>query len=284
MARFNGMEIHTDSIKNKSIDRVLPILEEEQIFMCRQMLPRLKPGHLVLDVGTGSGVFAIWAAKQNCMVIAIDINDRALEMAKSNASRNDIKICDRMEDLTAGSICFLLKRFDRDFDLGLFDTIILAPPYNPTYPGITTATHAQAGEDGQECFNNQIALVPKMLKEGGVCIGNQMTTVKDSKLTFLSTISTSFENHCSLYFTRILPSDINSNTFLEQQYQNHLQSTKVKEYINRSTNSYDQLSLVYYEITKVRNDFNFIEFEHTQKLQASWADRISLHCEIVNNI
>src|SRR5215213_8243121 len=91
IAPFDEFEIHADPITDPRRDRVLPVMEEEQIFMCRQMDRRLReapPGGLALDVGTGSGVFAIWAAARGCQVLAIDVSARSLAMAADNAKRN----------------------------------------------------------------------------------------------------------------------------------------------------------------------------------------------------
>src|SRR5438105_3735427 len=87
VAFFDGITIEADSITDPRWDRVLPILEEEQIVMCRQMVPLLWPGARVLDVGTGIGVFAIWAAAHGCHVTGIDISARALRTARQNATR-----------------------------------------------------------------------------------------------------------------------------------------------------------------------------------------------------
>jgi 16S rRNA G966 N2-methylase RsmD len=283
-ASFDGMTIQTDSFNDRRIDRVLPILEEEQVFMCRQMTPKLNSGEIVLDVGTGSGVFAIWAAKNGCKVVAIDINRRALDLAKENAISNNIRVCSTKEELTDGSICFLLKKFNADFNQGLFDTIFLAPPYNPTYPGITAALHAHAGENGQDCFNEQIALVPKSLKEGGCCIGNQMTTVNDSKIAFLDAVIKSFAGKCRASYTRILSNDIDTESFLNCQYQNRLQLPGMREYISRVSEFNQNFALIYYEITSSNQKFNVSEFVHSQKVSKTWEDRKSLHRLIIENI
>ena len=95
-AFFDGITIEVDRITDPRWDRVLPILEEEQVYMCRMMEPilRAKPGARVLDVGTGSGVFAIYAAKHGCRVVAIDISPRALRFARHNAKNNGIHTVD----------------------------------------------------------------------------------------------------------------------------------------------------------------------------------------------
>src|SRR5437762_8391941 len=90
-ASFDDLEIRTDRMTDPRWDRVLPIFEDEQVLLTRLFEDRLVPGQLVLDVGTGSGVFAIWAAKKGrCRVIAVDVSPRAIQFARSNAKRNSI--------------------------------------------------------------------------------------------------------------------------------------------------------------------------------------------------
>ncbi|MCK4303289.1 MAG: 50S ribosomal protein L11 methyltransferase [Candidatus Eisenbacteria sp.] len=186
LAFFDSLLIEADSIRDSRWDRVLPILEEEQIFMSRLMGKNLAPGMRVLDVGTGSGIFAIVAARvYKCRVLAIDVSPRACMFAKQNAAVNQldpIEGPDAYRDAPDASICVAQEPFDENFAVnhhGLFDAVILSPPYNPTHPGFRddVALHAFAGPDGQLEFEKQIALVPQCLDpDGGICIGNQMTT------------------------------------------------------------------------------------------------------------
>ena len=53
---------------------------------------RVNPGETVIDIGTGSGVLGIFAAKQGGIVSATDIDHYAIETAKRNASLNKVRI------------------------------------------------------------------------------------------------------------------------------------------------------------------------------------------------
>ena len=49
------------------------------------------PARAALDVGTGSGVQAIWAARHCERVVAVDVNPRALNLAAFNARLNEVE-------------------------------------------------------------------------------------------------------------------------------------------------------------------------------------------------
>ncbi len=60
------------------------------LFLAENM--KIKKGETVIDVGTGSGILAILAAKLGGKVSATDTDIDAIETAKRNAARNDVII------------------------------------------------------------------------------------------------------------------------------------------------------------------------------------------------
>jgi len=89
----------------------------------------VKPGMTVADVGTGSGILAIGAAKLGASTVkANDIDTLAVDIAKGNATANDVDI-EFGVDMPAGTYDILVANILADVIIGLADDLIarLAP-------------------------------------------------------------------------------------------------------------------------------------------------------------
>lgn len=108
-------------IADKSVSREDDVFglgrEEEILFDC---LP--KNNKSVLDLCTGSGIFAILLAKSAEKVTAVDINPRAIRYAKFNAMLNSV------------NVEFMVSNLYENVR-GKYDLIVSNPPYNPFFGG-----------------------------------------------------------------------------------------------------------------------------------------------------
>jgi len=76
----------------------------------RALETRLKKGRSILDVGTGSGILAVAAAKLHALEVwALDIDELAIEGAREAAKKNDV--ADRVR-IRKGGLGRVRKRFD----------------------------------------------------------------------------------------------------------------------------------------------------------------------------
>ncbi len=303
VAFFDKIRIDADRITDPRWDRVLPILAEEQVFMCRAMKMRklLSPGLQVLDVGTGSGVFAIWAAAHGCHVQALDCSPRSLRFTRHNLHHQQNA---DLIDKEKGKVKPFLADF-KDYAKETedrFDIIFLASPYNPTAPGIMPAQHAAAGPLGQDLFYEQLPLALKLLQPGGKIIGNHMAFHQKGQSAewWKETISQYAEGKkFYLSYTPILKEpEYVAREFLQQQYVNFLEPTlslnpsrdAIQDYITSQTSdSKSVFGLYYFEIEVPDQSISrklSVEIERIGLAihpPATWQDRINLHRIIVEH-
>lgn len=102
-------------------------------------------GHNVLDVGTGSGAVALWAARLGAVVTAIDIHPLAVRTAQSNAEINGLNIAVLQSDLF-GALPLDAR----------FDWVFVNPPYYPRNPK-TLSEHAFFAGENLEYFRRFFA-------------------------------------------------------------------------------------------------------------------------------
>ena len=112
------------------------------------------PGEKVLEVGCGSGVVSIHCAKNGCEVTAVDVNPRAVELARRNAGANgaDIPVC---ESDVYGNVD------------DVFDTIVFNLPYLPVDEEGLLAKAWSGGPDGLGPLPRLLEGAPDHLVPGG---------------------------------------------------------------------------------------------------------------------
>lgn len=122
----------------------------------------------VLDIGVGSGVIAVTIAAEinEANVVALDISEDALDVARKNAS--DLKVADRVE-FRHSDLFAALKQGE------MFDLILSNPPYiaEPDYSGLMKEVLADpkislvAGTEGMDIITKLVRHAPDYLASGG---------------------------------------------------------------------------------------------------------------------
>lgn len=111
-------------------------------------------GERVLDMGTGSGVNAILAARNGAEVLAVDINPHAVEAARANVERNGVA------DRVAVGRSDLFHEVEGRFDLVVFD-----PPFRWMKP--RDWAEASITDEGYRSLTAFFATVRERLTETG---------------------------------------------------------------------------------------------------------------------
>ncbi|MGL6196469.1 MAG: peptide chain release factor N(5)-glutamine methyltransferase [Thermoguttaceae bacterium] len=167
-----------------------------------------KPGQplKICDVGTGSGAIAVTIAKHvpDCTVIAIDVSDAALEIAKRNAESHEVsnKITWLKSDLfaeiqpgsNANSSSSGGNSADEACESGnLFDIIVSNPPYisqaeydelDPEVKNFEPLTALLAGNNGTEIIERLILQAYACLKPGGAIMIEVSPMIADKVAEF----------------------------------------------------------------------------------------------------
>lgn len=94
------------------------------------------PAGRLLEVGTGTGLVAIHAARAGHDVVATDVNGAAVRLARGNARRAGVDVGVVRADLTAG------------LRVAAFDAVVCNPPYLPTGDDERLAGPINAAFDG----------------------------------------------------------------------------------------------------------------------------------------
>jgi release factor glutamine methyltransferase len=140
--------------------------------LCEAAIRFLRVKHIskprLLDLGTGSGVIAVTLAAEleGASVVALDISDEALKVARKNAA--DLGVSERIE--FRHSDFFRALQDDEKFDL-----ILSNPPYisEPEYPTLQKEVLHDpkiamlGGADGLDVVRVIVAEAPRFLAGGG---------------------------------------------------------------------------------------------------------------------
>lgn len=155
-AYFMGLEFRV------SEDVLIPQPDTE--ILVEQVLNSFAGKAKILDLCTGSGCIAISLKKQlpDCEIIASDISEKALAIAKNNAKLNNVKIFFKKSNL--------FENFVEKFDI-----IVSNPPYIATEVIPTLSEEVQkepilaldGGKDGLDFYRKIIEFSRNYLNENG---------------------------------------------------------------------------------------------------------------------
>jgi release factor glutamine methyltransferase len=118
----------------------------------RALIDEVRPGDRVLDMGTGSGVNAILAARAGADAVGVDVNPAAVEAARANAERNGVTARFAVSDV--------FSAVEGDHDL-----VVIDPPFRWFAP--RDLTEAAIADEGYAALRRFFAGVPDRLRPGG---------------------------------------------------------------------------------------------------------------------
>jgi len=130
--------IVTDNFLLPEKDRVFPLSEDESIYFANKI--NFGSNENILDIGTGSGIYALLLAKKAKHIVATDINDKALSYAYFNTVFNDL----------THKIELIKSDVYDNISNERFDRIISNPAIIPTPRGSEFFIHSDGGSFGTD--------------------------------------------------------------------------------------------------------------------------------------
>jgi hypothetical protein len=296
VAHFDGITIEADPITSARPDRVLPCLEDEQVFFCRMVEALLNDeegsstaGKRAVDLGTGSGVFALHAAtRMQMQVTGVDCCDRALDFAGFNkrtrekASRAGVAACSFHKVSDWSETPDLLK--------DPVDFVFLNAPFSPCLGASSLPPCADGGPDSQREFINALNVAQKLLTPGGRLFAVQLL-MTDARGNPLYDFSSGSGTGCGWAEIRIYPiltkATIPAAEFIDSVYSNSLSGKP--EIPNDLRDAH--FCYAFIEFTKAVNTAQVPHIFHCQRddipiadlPQWDWASRIGWHRAVLEN-
>ncbi len=150
----------------------------------------IKEDDVVLDMGTGSGIIAIMAARKARLVYAIDVNEKALATAMLNAKMNNI---------SGNKIRFIRGSLFEPLKGKRFSLIIFNPPY---LYGVPSTPYEMAIETTPSLLIKFLAQAKRYLTNNGRIV-LAYSTLSSSKLLWRMIIKCSWS--CKFLAYKKLP-------------------------------------------------------------------------------
>ena len=128
------------------------------------------PCDTLLDLGTGTGIAGLLAARDARHVWATDVTDRAVRFTEFNRRLAG------MENMTVG------KGDLYEPVVGLtFDRIVIHPPYVPAKVRRSDHVFAVSGDDGEQIIRRTVEGLPQYLRPGGRFYSLQVATDREGE-------------------------------------------------------------------------------------------------------
>jgi tRNA1(Val) A37 N6-methylase TrmN6 len=273
-AFFDGLVIKCGSLKYLDLDSTCPVIPEEQIFVCRQMTDSIlelqkskKEGLSVLDVGTGSGVLAIYADRILNSSEFIDLPDRGISTVKVlDCSQVALNTAKENAEINQSIKIELLPKQDYKENLACLDSlcitpnsqdiILMNPPFNPT-PDDLLEKVATLGSTNGFCigkFVEWIKIAKFHLRPGGLIIGCVLSPVDcDGNVLAVEELKKNLECESGVRYININNGTHPTRNFLDEQYANYIalvskdEQDKLSNWIEESSNTYPKLAFIYFE-------------------------------------
>jgi len=158
----------------------------EDTFLILKHIKDFAKNKIVLDLGTGTGILAIEAAKYAKKVYAVDISKKALAVAKQNAKKINAK---NIVFLRSDLFSAFKQKGKREIK---FDLILFNPPYLPAHPSEPkeVALQITGGKHGYELIERFLSDVSSFLNPNGIILLVFSTLTKKHKVDKL------IEEHC----------------------------------------------------------------------------------------
>ena len=122
-----------------------------------------------LDVGVGSGILTIDAAKKGWRTTGVDINPKALRVASINAALNYAQCQFQEDDLARGQ------------QAGSFDFCVANLPFEPTPENRQNFIHSDGGKYGDKLIIDFIPIIEKKIKIDGYVILPSFSLLKNNE-------------------------------------------------------------------------------------------------------
>ncbi len=131
-------------------------LGPDSLWLARRV-PAMAPGSLTWDLGCGTGILGLSAARGGGRAVLTDLDGDAVRAAAAAAAWND-----RASTVRAGAGDLAAPVAGLRFDL-----VVALLPYLPVAPGAWLSRSAGGGPDGTALLRRALAALPRVLKPDG---------------------------------------------------------------------------------------------------------------------